>query len=126
MMKNFQLQGMFKVKTPYLLFGYGGKTQAQNKSSRNNTQPTQQTYLNLHISIEPNVPKLNPAVVSRNISHPQKLTPISGGPPLRRPTLHKRTLSTLERRLQHPLPTPKILSFRHRHQRHHNLHRTLH
>ncbi|XP_063925902.1 coiled-coil and C2 domain-containing protein 2A isoform X2 [Zophobas morio] len=56
------LQGMFKVKTPYLLFGYGGKTQAQNKSSRNNTQPTQQTYLNLHISIEPNVPKLNPAV----------------------------------------------------------------
>ncbi|XP_044269143.1 coiled-coil and C2 domain-containing protein 2A [Tribolium madens] len=52
------IQGMFKVKIPHILLGY----QSNSKPMRNNSQNNQQTFLNLHLTMEPNVPKLNPAI----------------------------------------------------------------
>ncbi|EFA01199.2 coiled-coil and C2 domain-containing protein 2A [Tribolium castaneum] len=53
------MQGMFRVKVPHMLLGYQGKTL---ETTRSNSQSNQQTYLNLHVTMEPNVPKLNPAI----------------------------------------------------------------
>lgn len=50
---------MFRVKVPHLLLGY----QEKDKTAKN-SQINQQTYLNLHVTIEPNIPKLNPAIVT--------------------------------------------------------------
>lgn len=108
-----QMSGLFKVKLAELLLGYETETEKQvSKSPKiNNLQSyCQHTYIQMELSIVPNVPKLTTNMVCTisGISVPQFIMDIflvnkysfSGEFTLRGYTLHKRAYYAMESEIQ--------------------------
>lgn len=62
----FQMRGFIKINLPHVLLGY--ETEAEKyrtKSPKISNVQSHQTYLEMEISLQPNVPKLFPNMVQR-------------------------------------------------------------